>query len=268
MCPATASPPPHGTLEWAKHSLNIQDGCEHDCRYCYAKTMAIRFKRASAESWCSPRIRTDAVTKRYGKRDGRIMFPTAHDITERNVDDCISVLKRLLVVGNDVLIVSKPRVQVIARLCQALAQYRDQVVLRCSIGSACDTSLQYWEPYAPCFRERLDSLRHAHRAGYRTSVSGEPMLDGDAERLVELVRPYVTDSIWLGKANRLRQIIPRNCPTDSRAAEMMEQLIATQADESIHQLYRRYASDRLIRWKDSIKKVVGLARPSDAGMDI
>ena len=42
--------PPTGTQEWAASNVNIQDGCEHDCRYCYAKTMAIRFKRATPTS--------------------------------------------------------------------------------------------------------------------------------------------------------------------------------------------------------------------------
>jgi DNA repair photolyase len=46
-----AQRPPTGTQEWAASNVNIQDGCEHDCRYCYAKTMAIRFKRATAKSW-------------------------------------------------------------------------------------------------------------------------------------------------------------------------------------------------------------------------
>lgn len=268
MCPATAATVPHGTQEWARHSLNIQDGCEHDCRYCYAKTMAIRFKRATAASWRKPKVRTEAVSKCYGRREGRIMFPTAHDITERNVNECIAVLTRLLSVGNEILVVSKPSVEVTTTLCLALAPYRDRLVLRCSIGSASDQCLGYWEPHAPCFRERLESLRHAHGAGYRTSVSGEPMLDGEPEKLVELVRPYVTDSIWLGKANRLRQIIPRNCPADSRAITMMEQLIATQADDNIRLLYKRYAKDRIIRWKDSIKKVVGLTRPTESGLDL
>ena len=30
---------PHGTQEWAASNVNIQDGCEHDCRYCYAKSV-------------------------------------------------------------------------------------------------------------------------------------------------------------------------------------------------------------------------------------
>ena len=74
----------HGVGEWAKHSVNIQDGCEHDCRYCYAKTMAIRFKRATAASWGKPRLRQHDVDRGFTKRAGRIMFPTAHDITARN----------------------------------------------------------------------------------------------------------------------------------------------------------------------------------------
>ena len=66
---------PHGTQEWAASNVNIQDGCEHDCRYCYAKTMAIRFKRATAKSWSTPHLRQHDVDRRYTKRVGRIMFP-------------------------------------------------------------------------------------------------------------------------------------------------------------------------------------------------
>ena len=29
--------PATGTREWAASNVNIQDGCEHDCLYCYAK---------------------------------------------------------------------------------------------------------------------------------------------------------------------------------------------------------------------------------------
>jgi len=44
------SRPPTGTQEWAASNVNIQDGCEHDCLYCYAKIMAIRYKRATTIS--------------------------------------------------------------------------------------------------------------------------------------------------------------------------------------------------------------------------
>ena len=96
---------PHGTKEWASSNVNIQTGCEHDCRYCYAKTMAIRFKRATATSWKNPSLRQHAIAKGFTRRTGRIMFPTTHDITEQNINECLAVLDRMLKAGNEVLIV-------------------------------------------------------------------------------------------------------------------------------------------------------------------
>lgn len=259
---------PHGTQEWAASNVNIQDGCEHDCRYCYAKTMAIRFKRATAKSWSKPHLRQHDVDRRYTKRDGRIMFPTAHDITPANLGPCLDVLTRMLAAGNEVLIVSKPRVACVKRLCADLLRYRAQIVFRFSIASTDNEVLSFWEPGAPAFEERLECLRLAHISDYETSVSCEPMLDADPDALVAAVHPYVTDSIWLGKINRLRNILPLNCPGDATAVRRGETLMATQNDTAIRALYRRHHHDPLIKWKDSIKAVIGLSRPRIAGLDL
>ena len=262
------SRPPTGTQEWAASNVNIQDGCEHDCLYCYAKTMAIRFKRVTASSWKHPRLRQHDLDRCFIKRSGRIMFPTAHDITDQNIDACLTVLSRMLAAGNDLLIVSKPRLSCVKRLCKELAPYRSQIVSRFSIGSTNDTVLSYWEPGAPSFKERLASLKTAFLNDFPTSVSGEPMLDGNPDALIAAVRPYVTDSIWLGKINRLRNILPLNCPRDSEAVRRGEDLMATQTDTAIRTLYQRHRRDSLIKWKDSIKAVVGLQRPVSAGLDL
>jgi DNA repair photolyase len=258
---------PHGTQEWAASNVNIQDGCEHDCRYCYAKTMAIRFKRATAASWAKTRLRQHDLDRSFTKRNGRIMFPTAHDITDQNIEECLTVLTRMLAVGNDLLIVSKPRLSCIKRLCESLDRYQDQIVLRFSIGSTDNKVLKYWEPGAPSFTERLKCLQYAYAKEFETSVSGEPMLDGDPDALIAAVQPYVTDSIWLGKINRLRQILPFNCPRDPEAVRRGEALVALQSDEAILALYRRHSQNPKIKWKDSIKAVVGLNRPTTAGLD-
>ena len=255
---------PHGTQEWAASNVNIQDGCEHDCRYCYAKTMAIRFKRATPASWGKPRLRQHDLDRGFTRRSGRIMFPTAHDITARNLDECLAVLHRMLTAGNDLLIVSKPWLTCVTRLCDELAPYRSQIVFRFSIGSTDTAVLSYWEPGAPSFKERLASLRTAHLNDFQTSVSGEPMLDGNPDALIAAVRPYVTDSIWLGKINRLRHILPLNCPGDQEAVRRGESLMASQNDATIRALYARYRRDPLVKWKDSIKSVVGLTRPKCA----
>ena len=260
--------PPTGTKEWASSNVNIQHGCEHDCLYCYAKTMAIRFKRATPASWKTPRIRQHDLDRGFTRRSGRIMFPTTHDITRRNIEECLTVLDRMLAAGNELLIVSKPRPSCVERLCTDLAPYRSQIVFRFSIGSTEDAVLSYWEPGAPSFKDRLAALQIAYAQDFETSVSGEPMLDGDPDALVAAVHPYVTDSIWLGKVNRLRSILPLNCPGDADAVRRAESLMATQTDEAIRALYARHRRDVLVRWKDSIKAVVGIARPTAAGLDL
>jgi len=259
--------PATGTQEWAASNVNIQDGCEHDCLYCYAKTMAIRFKRVTPATWKRPRLRQHDLDRGFTRRAGRIMFPTAHDITEQNIDECLSVLTRMLTAGNDLLIVSKPRIACVKRLCEELARYRDQIVFRFSIGSTDEAVLSFWEPGAPSFKERLSCLQYAYAKEFQTSVSGEPMLDGNPDKLVAAVRPYVTDSIWLGKINRLRQILPFNCPRNAEAMRKGDDLVATQNDEAIRALYSRHCRDPKIKWKDSIKAVIGLARPTAAGLD-
>jgi DNA repair photolyase len=260
--------PPTGTQEWAASNVNIQDGCEHDCLYCYAKTMAIRFKRATAASWGKPRLRQHDLDRGFTRRSGRIMFPTAHDITDQNIDECLTVLSRMLAAGNDLLIVSKPRLSCVKRLCEELAQYRTQIVFRFSIGSTDEAVLSYWEPGAPSFKVRLSCLQYAYAKDFETSVSGEPILDGNPDALIAAVHPYVTDSIWLGKINRLRQILPFNCPRDPEAVRRGEALVALQSDKAIRALYNRHRHDPLIKWKDSIKAVAGLSRPVAAGLDV
>lgn len=259
---------PHGTQEWAVHNVNIQLGCEHDCKYCYAKCMAIRFKRSTDRTWKRSQILRDKVTSRYGKKSGRIMFPTTHDITPTNVNECVAVLRKMLEAGNDVLVVTKPDLSCVKKLCREFADFRKQILFRFTIGSANDDVLQYWEPNAPKYDERLNSLKWAFHHAFSTSVSSEPMLDQSMGTLVSAVRPYVTDAIWLGRVNQLGSAIAINCPKDATAAKNARELLAAHNDEWIEALYKRYCRDKKIKWKDSIKKVVGLKRPSQKGLDI
>jgi DNA repair photolyase len=245
-----------GTKEWAETNENIQTGCEHDCLYCYAKCMAIRFGRATALSWKQPEIRAATLTKPFKKRSGRIMFPTTHDITPSNVWQCLFFLFHLLEPGNHVLIVTKPHVDCIENLCREFHPYKSQILFRFTIGSADDEVLRFWEPGAPCFNERLDSLILAQEQGFQTSVSCEPMLDANIEAVVQAIEPYVTDSIWIGKANRLRQIISLNCPGDSDVAQRAGELISIQSDARIMDLHDRYKDHEQIRWKDSSREVI------------
>jgi DNA repair photolyase len=258
----------HGTGEWAAGNVNIQLGCEHDCKYCYAKQNAIRFKRATVDSWREPTLSEKAVNKCFGRRRGVLMVPSTHDVTAGNVEHYVKLLKRILEAGNRVLVVSKPHLECVKKMCEELKDYREQILYRFTIGSADDDVLGYWEPGAPLFEERYRSLKWAYDKGFETSVSCEPMLDGNIEAVIEKVRPYVTDAIWLGRANRLRSVLAINCPGDDEARRRADALIKTWNDTAVRDLYERFKNDQKIKWKDSIKKLVGIDRPTEKGMDV
>ena len=75
------------------------------------------------------------------------------------------MLRKLLAAGNEVLIVTKPHLECVERLCRELAAYKEKIVFRFTIGAMDDELLAFWEPGAPAFAERLAALKHAHAAG-------------------------------------------------------------------------------------------------------
>jgi DNA repair photolyase len=152
----------HGTQEWSVKTVNCCTGCSHDCLYCYAKGMAIRFKQVTAGQWLLEQVRPKDVSKQHKKYDGQVMFPSSHDITPGNIDACIEVLRNLIDVGNQVLVVSKPHLDCIEKICCEFEEYRDQILFRFSIGACDNNVLSYWEPNAPSYEERFAALRFAY----------------------------------------------------------------------------------------------------------
>lgn len=250
-----------GTKEWSPHTLNCITGCGNDCRYCYAKEMAIRYNRCTAETWKNEVVRAHDVEKKIKKYDARVMYPSAHDIRPEHLLENIKFLKHILEAGNEVLIVSKPHLVCIKAICKKFAVYKDKILFRFSIGSANDMVLKFWETNAPGFKERLACLKWAFNKGFETSVSCEPMLDNNIEKVVKKVSPYVTETIWIGKINHLIGVTGRgrldfNGHNDPATLAKAHDLIAWQSDDQIMKLYDLYKDDQKIMWKESIKKVI------------
>lgn len=99
------------------------------------------------------------------------------------------------------LITSKPRFEVIKEIEEKFGSYKNQIQFRFTITSKSDDLLQFWEPNAPLFEERLSCLKFAFTKGFKTSVSIEPFLDYNPIPLIETVMPFTTESIWLGRMN-------------------------------------------------------------------
>lgn len=249
--------PPTGTLEWAKTNVNCVSGCSNDCKYCYAKSMAIRFKRKTPDTWKDEVINTEKVEKNYQKRDGVIMFPSSTDITPNTVDASLVVLKKLLSAGNDMLIVTKPHFDVIVRLCDELNEFKDHFVYRFTIGSADSSVLKFWEPNAPSFEERLSALEYAYQHGFSTSISMEPTLDLFPEKVVEKVYEMVTKDIWIGLPNMLdRRLKMNGYGNDEKVMKASAELQQGQSENWVLKLVEKFVDDPKFRWKDSIRKVI------------
>lgn len=259
--------PVFGTTEWAASNVNIIKGCGNDCKYCYSKEMAIRFKRKTPDSWKNEDVNWRSVNKIINRRDGYIMFPSTHDITTAHLDLTIEYLNRVLYNGNRLLIVSKPSYLCIKKICDLFERYKNRILFRFTIGSASSSTLHFWEPNAPDYEERKKSLVYAYETGYQTSLSCEPMLDNRIDLVIDDLSRYITDAIWLGKMNFAIRRLRTNGHLDAENLAAAEQLLEWQSDDAIRELYARYKDNPLIKWKESIKNVVGLEVSTIKGED-
>ncbi len=258
--------PVQGTREWAVATVDCCIGCPHGCRYCYARYKQVdRLHLVTEIEWQHSRIIDSAVMAEYPLYDGQVMFPAHHDIVPENLDACITVLRSLLEAGNRVLVVSKPHFDCINALIRNFKPYRRKLLFRLTITARASRLLSFWEPEAPPYSERIASLICLFSNGFQTSVSIEPMLDrSDVVAMVDELLPYVTDSIWIGKMNKLQERVKSEGEESGRFIQLIEE---GQRDESITALYNELKDVSKIRWKESIKDVVGLPRAEEYGLD-
>lgn len=245
-----------GTKEWADYNINCIKGCSNDCRYCYAKLMAKRFGRATEETWKKMTINKDILDKKFRKFHGRVMFPSSHDITDDPdiLNACLKVLRNVLITENEVLITTKPCLSVTKEILQNFSSYKENIQFRFTITSNNNEFLSFWEPNAPQFEERMDSLILSYKNGFKTSVSIEPFLDEDPVMLVNKLLPYVTESIWIGPMNHMpkKNISPENINEYDRIRRIKEY-------DNLKKIYDELVDVSKIRFKDSMLIKLGLA---------
>jgi DNA repair photolyase len=250
-----------GTREWSEHSVNIQVGCSNGCLYCYAADTAAKLHGGWCErsDWTLERLSKAAAMTSYPKKEGVVMMPTTHDITPFNLEAFIRVALLVLAKGNQMLIVSKPRLICIRPLLEALDPFKSQIMFRFTIGTMDEKLLSFWEPGAPTAAERVECLSLATLAGFRTSVSIEPIVGGewDAISVVDAVGSLVTDSIWIGKMNKLASRVDVSEPVVAAAVQAVED---GQSDEAILRLHWLFQDVPYIRWKKSIEDVVAASK--------
>jgi hypothetical protein len=177
------------------------------------------------------------------------MFPSSHDIidTPRIKSVCFALLRKLLEAGNNVLITTKPRITIVRDIVEQFEPYKSQIQFRFTITSNNNRLLSFWEPNAPRFKERFNSLVYAFQEDFKTSVSIEPFLDYEPQVLVKTLAPFVTDSIWLGPMN----YIPRNNISKDDEPQY-EKIRRNYEIDHLAEIYRDLRNFPKIRFKDSM----------------
>lgn len=245
-----------GAGEWAGYNCNIGEGCQHGCLYCYASGIAVtRFKRvASMDAWRNE-VMIDAKTGKCKKYLTAIMFPTTHDITPLYLPAYRCHLYNILIVGNTVIIVSKPHRECIEAICAEFSSFRDTMIFRFSIGTLDNDKLKLWEPGAPSVSERMWCLQYVFEQGFRTSISAEPMLTDrhGAEQLYYAVEPLVTEDIWFGKMNNVGGFRKSENADLARSAT---ELVAAYQDSEIMAMFEHMGALPKVSWKDSVKEII------------
>ena len=201
------------------------------------------------------KIRRHDVQKIYRKFDGRVMFPSSHDIVDipEVKEACFTVLEKLLEANNEVLVTTKPSLSVTKDIVSRFKKFKSQIQFRFTITSKDNEILSFWEPNAPPYEERVESLIMAYKEGFKTSVSVEPYLDNEPQLLVHEVAPYVTESIWVGPMN----YIPRNnIPTKDQPMynDIREKIVVS----NLKEIYSDLKDIPKIRFKDSMMIKLGL----------
>jgi hypothetical protein len=211
--------------------------------------MAKRFGRCTEETWKKMEVLDDVLNRKFRKYDGRVMFPSSHDIIDapRIKSVCFAVLRKLLEAGNNVLITTKPRITIVRNIVEQFEPYKSQIQFRFTITSNNNRLLSFWEPNAPRFKERFNSLVYAFQEDFKTSVSIEPFLDYEPQVLVKTLAPFVTDSIWLSPMN----YIPRNNISKDDEPQY-EKIRRNYEIDHLSEIYIDLRNFSKIRFKDSM----------------
>jgi len=258
-----------GTKEWADGNFNTHYACKHGCWYCYAWSEAYQRQRDYWMDWGRRMTKRNYWNKGWRERkDGFIiMYPTTHDILPEIMDDCFVAIRKMLEANINVLLVSKPHLEVIKGLIENFSGFKKgqpKLILRFSISTNDDEILAFWEPNAPKFEERFKSLKIAYQNGYHTSVSMEPFFppklysqQKDIGKYIELVmklKKYVKGTLWIGMMNHIPVNIQRGKILTKKENNKIQSLKNFYSIINIKQIISNLYKFEKIRWKESIKK--------------
>ena len=195
--------------EYSELACNLYMGCTHGCRYCYAPACM----RTTGRKWhaiAKPRknivelFEKDARKLRGDSR--RILFCFLSDpyqpleSKERLTRQALGIVYKY---GLKSQILTKGSADLIQEDLELMK--KADTHLGITLSYVDDQKRREWEPNASTVNDRLEILKHAHKAGLYTWVSLEPVIDPEqALALIRKTHKYVR--FWkIGKLNHMNE---------------------------------------------------------------
>jgi len=195
--------------EYSPYALNIYNGCDHDCKYCYVKTMP--FRKYTTNTEVKPRKDIlDKLNKQLKKQEitEQVLLCFTGDPyckADTQYKTTREILKILLKHDIPTAILSKGGKRIL-RDVDLFKEFKNIKIGATLTLLEEDESLCY-EPGAALPRERLEVLKILHNQGIKTWVSFEPVIRAlTTYQLLELSYPFI-DQYKVGKMNHFESDI-------------------------------------------------------------
>lgn len=195
-------------LEYSPLAINLYNGCDHACKYCYCPGIF----RKTLSDWSresAPRknilAQLEKSAEKHAGDDREILFSFTSD-PYQNVESAHLTRCALLICEKN-----KLRCQVLTKN-GMLASNDFDIIKRNNwkFGSTIifksESLREEWEPGAPSIESRIEAVKIAHSMGIYTWVSIEPVVNaGEALQVIKELKPYV--SFWkVGKINHFPSV--------------------------------------------------------------
>ncbi|MFQ5905639.1 MAG: radical SAM protein [bacterium] len=191
------------------YCLNPYTGCQHNCRYCYARLFIKRFT-GHKEPWgqfVDAKINAPALLKRQltRARGGKVWVSSVTDPyqpLEAKYELTRKCLQELVEKQFAVSIQTKSGL-VLRDL--DLFQDFDEIEVGLTITTGDERVAKLFEPNASPIERRLNALEKIHSKGIKTFAFIGPILPGNPEKLVESLEGNV-DNVLIDRMNYLTSI--------------------------------------------------------------
>lgn len=259
--------------EYSPYALNIYDGCDHDCKYCYVKIL--KLQRYGAGEEIRPRENIIEKLERQLKRQeitDQVLLCFMGDPyckVDIQYETTRKVLEVLLKYNIPTAILSKGGKRILRDI--DLFEKFENIKIGATLTLIEERESLQYEPGAALPRERIEALGILHREGIKTWVSFEPVINPSITyKLLELSYPFV-DQYKVGKMNYYKSDIDWGKFGDEIYKKLMKYNKRFYIKKDLYKYMNIILDDRYIdqdyltlkksRYQTTAK-VIGISRPT------